>query len=68
MPTSSPPGALSDFTDDMDSHSMLDQVDDDPDDLVDGAENEDDGEDLFEDTMMAYVALALLTHAHARMQ
>ena len=52
----------------MDSHSMLDQVDDDPDDLVDGAENEDDGEDLFDDTMMAYVALALLTHAHARMQ
>lgn len=68
MPTSSPPGALSDFTDDMDSHSMLDHVDDDPDDLVDGAENEDDGEDLFDDTMMAYVALALLTHTHARMQ
>jgi len=68
MPTSSPPGALSDFTDDMDSHSMLDQVDDDPDDLVDGADNEDDGEDLFDDTMMAYGALALLTHAHARMQ
>ena len=68
MPTSSPPGALSDFTDEMDSHSMLDHVDDDPDDLVDGAENEDDGEDLFDDTMMAYVALALLTHAHTRMQ
>jgi len=47
---------------------MLDHVDDDPDDLVDGAENEDDGEDLFDDTMMAYVSLALLTHAHARMQ
>ena len=49
LPTSSPPGALSDLTDEADEGIVYDSVNE-----VDEADD-DDGEDLFDDTMEAYV-------------
>jgi len=50
LPTSSPPGALSDLTDEADEGVVYDSVID-----VDEADD-DDGEDLFDDTMEACVS------------
>lgn len=50
VPTSSPPGALSDYTADG---SGIEDLDADADEVDDDDDDDDDGEDLFDDRMMA---------------